>query len=60
MVAHGNIETRDAGPRLMQRWQRHMHLWLWLVLAAVVATVLSKVIENQSELAATVETEHTH
>jgi hypothetical protein len=37
-----------------------MHLWLWLVLAAVVAMVLSKVIANQSELAATVETEHAH
>ncbi len=39
----------------MQRWQRRAHLWLWLLVAIVVATVLAKLIENQPGLAASTE-----
>jgi hypothetical protein len=34
----------------MQRWQRRAHLWLWLVIGAVVTTVLVVLIEDQPRL----------
>jgi hypothetical protein len=35
----------------MQRWQRRTHLWLWLLVAAVVVTALVALIEDQPRLA---------
>jgi hypothetical protein len=34
----------------MQRWQRRAHLWLWLVLAAIVALTAARLIEDQPQL----------
>jgi hypothetical protein len=39
----------------MQRWQRRTHLWLWLIVAIVVTTVLAKLVEDQPYLAALTE-----
>jgi hypothetical protein len=35
----------------MQRWQRRTHLWIWLIVAAVVAVALSRLIDDQPQLA---------
>lgn len=35
----------------MQRWQRRTHLWLWLIVAAVVLLTLSRLIDDQPDLA---------
>lgn len=34
----------------MRRWQRRAHLWLWLMIAAVVTTVLVALIADQPRL----------
>jgi hypothetical protein len=34
----------------MQRWQRRAHLWLWFLVAAVVATTLAALIKDQPAL----------
>ena len=34
----------------MQRWQRRAHLWLWLIIAAVVTTTLVALVESQPRL----------
>ena len=36
----------------MQRWQRRAHLWLWFLVAAVVAVTLAALIKDQPELGA--------
>jgi hypothetical protein len=35
----------------MQRWQRRAHLWIWLIVAAVVVIALSRLIDDQPRLA---------
>lgn len=34
----------------MQRWQRRAHLWLWLLVAGIVTTVLVALISDQPRL----------
>ena len=34
----------------MRRWQRRAHLWLWLVIAVAVTTMLVALIEDQPRL----------
>ena len=34
----------------MRRWQRRTHLWLWILVAAVVATTLAALLKDQPAL----------
>ncbi len=34
----------------MQRWQRRVHLWLWLAIGAVVGTVFVKLTEPEPHM----------
>jgi hypothetical protein len=35
----------------MQRWQRRAHLWLWLLVGAMVIVTFAKLLDDQPELA---------
>jgi len=34
----------------MKRWQRRAHLWIWLLVAAVVVVTVMRLIEEQPHL----------
>jgi len=44
---HGRIGGEQGA--LMQRWQRRVHLWVWLALAVGVAALLFKMSDNEPE-----------